>query len=269
MVAMMARTDHAAFAERYGPVALVTGAAHGVGLAYAQALTERGLSVVLVDRDPTVVEVARSLGGTAIVTDVAEPGWLDRIGDSGDVGVVVANAATGHVGRFLDGAPQKWSEMIAVNCQATVDLAAWALPPMVDRGRGALLITSSGSALAGSVGLAVYSATKAFLLNLAESLAVEVGDTGVDVQVLLGPSMDTPGFRASEPDYDAMPVPPVDPGIVVERALDALGGETVVHGDEGLAFLSTMTRPDRVQVMSDVGRAMYPHLEISPDQRQA
>ena len=69
------------FAERYGPWAVVTGAAQGVGLAYAEELLERGLHVVLVDRNPAVVEVAAGLDGTtrAEVADLADPAWLARV----------------------------------------------------------------------------------------------------------------------------------------------------------------------------------------------
>src|SRR5687767_14707260 len=92
---------------RYGPRAIVTGAAQGVGLAFTDALLERGCGVVLVDRQPEVVEVAGARGvmARAVVADLAESGWIDAVAREThdlEVGLAVANAAVSFVGRFLD-----------------------------------------------------------------------------------------------------------------------------------------------------------------------
>ena len=85
------------FAERYGPWAVVTGAAQGVGLAYAEELLERGLAVLLVDRDAKVEGVAEGLEGStrSLVADLTEPDWLERVAAAVadvEVGLAVANA---------------------------------------------------------------------------------------------------------------------------------------------------------------------------------
>ena len=171
----------AEFAARYGRWAVVTGAAQGVGLACTEALIARGLGVVLVDVDPMVADVARALGDEAtarpLIADVADPSWIESLAEATDgleVGLAVANAGVAFVGRYLDMEPARRRAILEVNCAATADLASWALPAMVERGRGGFVATSSGSALAGTGGVALYSATKAFSINLVEALGWEL-----------------------------------------------------------------------------------------------
>lgn len=124
------------------------------------------------------------------------------------IGLAVANAGVSAVGGYLELDEASRRTELAVNCAATADLASWALPAMVGRGRGAFVATSSGSALAGTAGVAFYSATKAFAVNLVEAIGWELRDTGVDTLAIVAPSMATPGFVASAPDADRMPMYP-------------------------------------------------------------
>jgi short-subunit dehydrogenase len=251
------------FAERYGPWAVVTGAAQGVGLAYAEELVGRGLAVLLVDRDSKVEPVAAGLGGTtrALVADCAEPDWIERVDAAVadvEVGLAVANAGVSYVGRFLDMPAAARDAILAVNCAATTRMAEWALPPMVERGRGGFVVTSSGSALVGTAGVALYSASKAFVLNLAEALGWELRDTGVVTQAVVAPSMRTPAFDASGVDFDRMAVPAADPRAVVRGALDALGEGTCWLADPGLEMMAGLDRRQAVDVISTATTAMYP-----------
>jgi len=253
------------FTERYGPWAVVTGAAMGVGLAFVEELHQRGLGVVMVDRDPVVRAVAarRAEPTVAVVVDVRDPGWTEvleeAVGDR-EIGLAVANAGVSYVGRFLDMEPAQRATLLDVNCRATVDLAAWAIPAMVARDRGGFVTTSSGSALAGTAGVALYSATKAFSVNLVEAIGWELKDTGVHSLAILAPSMDTPAFRAGRADESKMMAPPVDPRTVVSAALDDLprGGRWLA--DEGLEFAAAVERAERVDMISAATTAMYPHI---------
>jgi short-subunit dehydrogenase len=131
---------------------------------------------------------------------------------------------------------------------------------MVRRGRGGFVATSSGSALAGTGGVALYSGTKAFSVNLMEALGWELRGTGVDTLAVVAPTMDTPAFRSGNPDLAAAYAPPVDPRVVVEGALDALpvGGRYLA--DDGLELATSLDRPERVDLMGAATTAMYPQL---------
>jgi short-subunit dehydrogenase len=148
-----------------------------------------------------VTDVAAALGdersARPLVADLANPLWIDALEEATDqleVGLAVANAGVAFVGRYLDMDPGRRRAILEVNCTATVDLASWALPAMVERGRGGFVATSSGSALAGTGGVALYSATKAFSVNLIEALGWELADSGVDTLAVVAPTMDTPMF---------------------------------------------------------------------------
>jgi short-subunit dehydrogenase len=251
------------FAERYGPWAVVTGAAQGVGLAFTEAALARGLGVVLVDRSPDVTDVADALPGDtrAVVADLAEPDWLDRLSEATsdlEVGLVVANAAAGFVGRFLDQPAASRLATVQVNCLATTELAAWALPQMVGRGRGGLVMTSSGSALAGTASVATYSASKAYVLNLAEAIGWELRGTGVDCQAVVAPAMDTPGWRSHPVAVDKMLQPVVDPRAVVELAFDRLHEGGALLADRGLEMVAGIERAKLVDLLSRATASLYP-----------
>lgn len=251
------------FAARYGPWTLVTGAAQGVGLAFAEALLARGCAVVLVDRLPVVADVAAGLPGDTIgvVADLADPGWLHAVADATEgfeIGLAVANAAASYVGRFLDQPAASRAATVTVNCLATTELAAWALPPMVQRGRGGLVVTSSGSALAGTGSVAAYSASKAYVLNLAEAIGWELQGTGVDCQAVVAPAMDTPGWRSHPIDEARMFQAAVDPRAVVEAALEHLPDGGWYLADPGLAYVAGLERAERVELLSSTTSALYP-----------
>ena len=253
------------FAERYGPWAVVTGAAAGVGLAFTEELIDRGLSVVMVDVAAEVVEIAAGLDGStrALVADVGDPGWIDRLGDTTaglEIGLAVANAGASYVGRYLDMDAATRRRIIDVNCGATADLASWALPAMVDRGRGGFVATSSGSALAGTAGVALYSATKAYSVNLVEAVGWELRGTGVDALAIVAPAMDTPAFRSWAVDPDDMMSQPVDPRVVVAGGLDALPAGGRWLADPGLEIAAGVERAERVDLMSEATMGMYPDL---------
>ncbi len=253
------------FADQYGPWAVVTGASAGVGLAMAAELHTRGLGVVMVDLDPHVEEVARSLRGPTrtCVADVADTGWIAALTaacEGLEVGLAVANAGVSYVGWYLDMEPSRRRTIIDVNCWSTAELATWALPPMVARGRGGFVAMSSGSALAGTAGVALYSATKAFAVNFVEAVGYELRATGVDLQAIVAPSMSTPGLAASGPDESRMFAPPVDPRAVVAQGLDALADGGRWLADDGLAFAATVERRQRVDLLGESTLAMYPYL---------
>src|SRR5262249_60061452 len=127
--------------------------------------------------------------------------------------LLVYNAAIGTVSRFLDLDAAHMQAMLDVNCRGAMLLARALAPAMVSRGRGGIVLMSSMSGNFGSEQLAVYAASKAFLLVLGEALWAELRPYGVDVLVVQPGSTRTPGWQSSQPAERRGPRPhPMEPG---------------------------------------------------------
>jgi short-subunit dehydrogenase len=255
----------AAFRDRYGPWAVVLGASEGLGEAYAREVAGRGLNVVVAARRATpLAAVARSLhdeqGVEAVpividlkARDCLEP--LRAVTEPLEVGLVIYNATGSFVGPFLEEEPHHSLEQVAINVSTLIGVCELFGRPMVERGRGGIVIMGSGAGVAGTAGLAVYSATKAFQLTLAQALHEEWRHRGVDVLGVVGPAIDTPNFRRSfDHDPDALPHPPLAPADVARDVVDALGHEMEMMPGEpnrdGYRFLSAMPRVEQARMLS-------------------
>ena len=214
--------------------------------------------------------MAEALDGRArgVVADLGEPGWLDAVAlatEGLEIGLAVANAAVSYVGRFLEQPAASRAATIQVNCLATTDLAAWALPGMVARGRGAFIVTSSGSALAGTGAVATYSASKAYVLNLAEAIGWELRDTGVVCQAVVAPAMDTPGWRSHPVDEERMLQHAADPRAGVEAA--EFRPRQQQHGHRNGGAAAGADRPTPLPHPVRVRPGAVPRPQARPDHR--
>lgn len=172
-------------------VALVTGASAGLGVEFARQLSARGHRLVLVARrKERLDELAAELGNArAVEMDLSQPGatalLMADIAKHGEtVDLLINNAGFGLTGRFakLDGLRQR--EMIDLNCGALTELARAVLPGMIDRKGGRILNVASTAAFQPGPGMAVYFATKAFVLSFSEALHDEAKRHGVKVSCL-------------------------------------------------------------------------------------
>jgi short-subunit dehydrogenase len=226
------------FRERYGPWALVTGAAQGIGAAYGQRLTELGMPVVLLDVQGELLEqhaatLRQATPGVEVrtlVTDLSDPAALQAALDSIqdlEIGLLVANAGIGAVGRWLEVPLETKLQQVAVNCASVVVLADRLTRPMVQRRRGGIIIMSSGSAAGGSSFIVTYAATKAFDRVFAEGLWLELSPYGIDVTTVMPGAVNTPGFRDTIPagHEPTRLMQPADPRMIVEAALEGLGSK--------------------------------------------
>ena len=180
-------------------IALITGASAGLGVDFARQLAAQGRRLVLVARRKDRLDaLAAELGNArAIEVDLSLPGASDALmadlATHGEhVELLVNNAGFGLTGRFanLDGKRQR--QMIDLNCGTLVELAHAVLPGMIERRSGDILNVASTAAFQPGPGMAVYFATKAFVLSFSEALHEEVKTTGVKVSALC------PGPTATE-----------------------------------------------------------------------
>jgi len=185
-------------AESDGKLALVTGASRGIGMEFARELRRGGFHVTLVARgEAQLRELTRELGAaTAIAADLADPGAPRRIFESaGAVDVLVNNAGFGLGGAFAELPLEQELEMIQVNVGALTALTKLFLRPMIERQRGAIVNLASTAAFQPGPLMAVYYATKAYVLSFSEALADELRGTGVTVTALC-PGPTATGFAA-------------------------------------------------------------------------
>jgi uncharacterized protein len=264
----------APFSDRYGPCALVAGAAVGLGAEWARQLAGRGLDLVLIDRDGELlaatadeIEAAHGVAVRRAVFDLARADLLDvlrpHVADR-TIGLLVYNAAIGSVAPFLELDPDQIQAILDVNCRAPLLLARDLLPAMVARGRGGVILMSSLAGNVGSAQLAAYAASKAFALVAADALWAELRPQGVDVLAVQPGSTRTPGWlssQAAEGQDAALPV--MEPAEVVREALDALGVEPVVIPGElnrqGAAALASLPRRQAIELMSAVTGRLVPN----------
>ncbi|MDI3406664.1 SDR family NAD(P)-dependent oxidoreductase [Streptomyces cavernicola] len=194
-----------------GRVAVVTGAASGIGAASAARLAAEGAAVVLADvsaergRD-TAAEIRKRGGQAAFVhADVAEPDDWRRVAEAaaefGPVGVFVSNAFTVDVTRAHEMRLESWNRQLAVNLTGSF-LGFKALLPELRAQRGAVVLTSSVHAHAGIPGHPAYAATKGALVSLCGQLAVEYGPEVRVNAVLPGPVLTGAWDRLSAEDRE-------------------------------------------------------------------
>jgi short-subunit dehydrogenase len=261
--------DPTAFAARYGPRALVAGGAVGLGAEYCRQIAATGIHLVVLDRDEAGLDtIARELRSTypdvevaTAVVDLAQPAEslleaLRAVVGDVEISLMVANAAWSPVGPFLESDLDGLLTAIDINCRAPVVLAHELGNRMVERGRGGIIVMSSLAAESGAAQVALYSATKAFDLVLAEGLWYELRDRGVDVIAIRPGSTRTPGWQSSQPPGGEVEGIVMDPPDVVRDALTGLGTTPSLPAGAGNraaeAFLRSMTRREVVEMVSGI-----------------
>lgn len=257
----------ASFRSKYGPYALVAGAAVGLGAEYSRQIAAHGLGLVMIDRDagPLAATAAaiRKEHGVDVKTltvDLASADVAERVlaGTGGvEIGLLVYNAAIGTVAPYLETTPALAEATIDVNCRGPLRLVHALVPAMVARGRGGVILMSSMSGNFGSAQLAVYAASKAFTLVFGDALWSELASTGVDVLTVQPGSTRTPGWLSSQPSDPGQEImPAMDPADVVREALATLGVEPrVIPGDankQGAELLGQLPRRQAVEMMSAI-----------------
>lgn len=172
-------------------VALVTGASAGLGVEFARQLSKRGHRLVLAARrKERLDELAKELGNArAVEIDLSKAGasaklMADLNAAGEEVDVLVNNAGFGLIGRFAELDSKRLRQMIDLNVGTLSDLCRAVAPEMIKRKSGAILNVASTAAFQPGPNMAVYFATKAFVLSFTEALHEELKPHGVRVSCL-------------------------------------------------------------------------------------
>jgi uncharacterized protein len=245
--------------------AVVTGASSGIGLELAKQLAAHGYDLLVIAEDEGIERAAaglRSDGAVEVIavradlarSDGVEKAWAAIEATGRDIDAVALNAGRGIGGAFVGGTDlSEEFNVIDVNVTSTVHLAKRVLPPMVARGAGRVLFTSSVASMMPGTYQAVYNASKSFVQSFAEALRAELKDSGVTVTALMPGPTDTNFFdRADMRDTRVGAGAKDDPAVVAEQGIKALlgGEEKVVAGS-----LKTRAQGMASKVLPDAAKA--------------
>jgi NAD(P)-dependent dehydrogenase (short-subunit alcohol dehydrogenase family) len=191
-------------------IVLVTGAFGALGAAVARKFLAQGARLVLIDRAPVPGSAAQAFptphaltGGVDLTDPAATTAALQAaLGSSGELDVLV-NVAGGFRWQTLEkGDLATWELMFAMNLKTAVVASRAALPHLLARGAGRIINIGAGAAGRGRSGMGPYTASKAGVERLSESLADELKDRHITVNSILPGTIDTPANRADMPDAD-------------------------------------------------------------------
>ena len=218
------------------PVALITGASAGLGVEFARQLSKRGHRLVLVARRKERLDaLAGELGNArAVVIDLSVTGAVAELvanieGAGEQVDILINNAGFGLRGHFAEQDAGRLRQMIDLNCGALTELCRAVLPQMIERRAGGILNVASTAAFQPGPGMAVYYATKAFVLSLSEALHEEAKPHGVTVNALCpGPTRTEFGDVAGFSESAALTRVSMDAEPVVRKGLAALDANHAV-----------------------------------------
>lgn len=181
------------------PLALVTGAASGIGLAIAARLVKDGYQLLAIDRDERGLGALADEHGDAVSTaaldlsalDGLEEGVLDLVGTHGSPAVLVNAAGIPLVGSALEGELDDWQRVLDVNLTAPMVMCRAVVPGMLERGDGCIVNIASVAAFRGYKQRAAYCASKAGLLGFTRALAADFAAQGIRVNAVCPGAVDT------------------------------------------------------------------------------
>jgi meso-butanediol dehydrogenase / (S,S)-butanediol dehydrogenase / diacetyl reductase len=187
-------------------VAIVSGGGTGIGAAMARRFVAEGARVVVTGRRKEPLDaVAAETGGIGVPGDVTDPEHAPAavraaVDAFGGLDIVVANAGVGFGGTAGDVDDERWQRTLDVNVTGVLRLVRAALPVLIERGGGSIVLVSSTSGLVSGTDSAAYVTSKHGLIGLARSLAVDYGPSGIRANALCPGWVVTP-MADEEMDY--------------------------------------------------------------------
>jgi NAD(P)-dependent dehydrogenase (short-subunit alcohol dehydrogenase family) len=214
-----------------GKVAIISGGGTGIGAATARRFAAEGAKVVVTGRRPEPLEVvAAETQGLAVPGDATDPEHAPALVAAavelfGGLDIVVANAGAGYGGSAGEVDDERWTRTLEVNLTGALRLVRAALPALLERGGGSIVLVSSVSGLVSGTDGAAYVTSKTAMLGLARSIAVDYGPRGIRANALC------PGWVVTP---------------MGDRAMDELANERGISRDEAYRLVTEhipMRRP--------------------------
>jgi 2-hydroxycyclohexanecarboxyl-CoA dehydrogenase len=210
-------------------VAVITGAASGIGLGIARKLAADGHLVALMDRNGPGAEAAaaelqeQGLKAIGLEVDVADRARVDAAfgevrAELGPIGILVTSAGIESFTPIADITAERWDQIIAVNLTGTFACVQAAVGDMAEAGWGRIVTIASSSAQSGAPNMTHYAASKGGVISLTKALAVELARSGVTANSISPSLVDTPMARAAEEAGDFIGVDVVAPMVPLGRA---------------------------------------------------
>ena len=223
--------EPSAFAAKFGPWAVIAGASEGTGECYSRELAAMGINLVLVSRRKPALEALGAalkaeygIDYRTLEQDLTAEGAGLRIVEAAaglDVGLYISNAGADGFASFFEDSTEAAHRLVRMNISTLIDAANGFGKGFLARGNGGIIVMASGAGLGGQPNLVLYSATKAFEINFAESLWAEYHERGIDVIGIAAPIMHTPTLLRMVPEgFDVSDV--YDPADVTHNALAGL-----------------------------------------------
>ena len=226
------------FRDKYGPCALVVGAAEGLGEAYCVALAKRKMNLVMVDNrsDELKTLSSRLNEEYEILTQTlhldlnnkeATAIILEAVNQL-DIGLLIYNAAYSQIKPFVNYSKEELDAFLTVNAGTQIQLVHAFSKKLISREKtGGIILMSSLAGLIGMQLVAPYAATKAFTWNLAEALNYELKPHNIDVMACISGATATPTYLKSNPKYGMIKPLVMQSETVAEEALDKLGRKSL------------------------------------------
>jgi NAD(P)-dependent dehydrogenase (short-subunit alcohol dehydrogenase family) len=188
-----------------GKVAIITGAASGIGRAAVDVFTEQGARVVAADRNPAVHALARPGTVVPVEADVSRAAAVEGLVQAaerafGGLDVLFSNAGIERLATVVDTTEELWHEVLDANLKSVFLCAKYAIPAMLRRGGGAIVNNASINGIRGNTRLAAYQASKGGVVALTYSIAMDYAARGIRCNAVCPGTIQTPMVGTRRPE---------------------------------------------------------------------